>query len=255
MECVRCGVIFARYRARVEATPKDAPEVEPERPRPGLFRRIYRIGRWVSLAGSVVVIGLVLRSTTPPSIELSAQATERARLKVGEFQDGARQGRNATLKLDRSELNGWLDANLAIGAAPAAASKTVPAPAPGPSTKAAAAPEPEPTVAEVQSNVRDVKIDLLDDRLRAYVVFELYGKLLSLMLEGKLRAEAGYLRFEPTGAMLGSLPLPESTLQNAAHRIFDSPENREKFRLPPEIATVKVDRGLLVISTRRSDLY
>ncbi len=42
---------------------------------------------------------------------------------------------------------------------------------------------------EVQSNVRTVMIVLLDDRLRAYVVFNLYGKDLSLTLEGRLRAE------------------------------------------------------------------
>ncbi len=49
--------------------------------------------------------------------------------------------------------------------------------------------ETVPTVEEVQSNVRNVMIVLLDDRLRAYVIFNLYGKDLSLTLEGRLRVE------------------------------------------------------------------
>ena len=47
-------------------------------------------------------------------------------------------------------------------------------------------PAPDPSLEEVQSSMRDVKIDLLEDRLRAYVVFDYRGKNLSLLLEGRL---------------------------------------------------------------------
>ena|SRR5438093_9972684 len=42
--------------------------------------------------------------------------------------------------------------------------------------------------------------------LSAYVLFDLYGKELSLTLEGRLSVQDGYLRLSPTRLMLGSLP-------------------------------------------------
>jgi hypothetical protein len=242
-ECFHCGVIVARYRA----DPTPPPDESFEESKPGLFRRLYRIGRWCSLTSLALVAVLVLYRGTPPEIEITASATERAQLKVRDFRDDMRRGRDSTLQLDRSELNGWLDTNLALGRELPPTS----APRPAPSSAAAAA-EPEPTLAEVRSSIRDVRIDLFEDRLRAWVAFELYGKLLSLELEGKVYAEGGYLRFDATSGRLGSLPLLESTLQKASRRLFDSPENREKLRLPPEISEVRVEHGTLVISTRRS---
>ncbi len=93
-------------------------------------------------------------------------------------------------------------------------------------------------------------IVLLDDRLRAYVVFNLYGKDLSLTLEGRLRAENGYLRLAPTSVKLGSLPLPQATIDRAVERLFESPENLEQFRLPPEIADLRVENSELVVTYR-----
>jgi hypothetical protein len=101
----------------------------------------------------------------------------------------------------------------------------------------------------MQSNVKDVKIELLDDQLRAHVVFDFHGLDLTLMLQGNLFARNGYLRFEPTRGKLGRLPLPEASLKSAMTRLFDSPENREKFRLPPEIRDVGVRQGKLFLSS------
>jgi hypothetical protein len=98
--------------------------------------------------------------------------------------------------------------------------------------------------------VKDVKIDLLDDSLRAYVLFDFHGKELSLEIDGRLLAENGFLRLIPTGGMLGSLPLPLSTLESATRRLFDSAENREKFRLPDYISDVRIQRGEMVFTSR-----
>jgi hypothetical protein len=73
---------------------------------------------------------------------------------------------------------------------------------------------------------------------------------LSLELEGQLTVRDGCLRLEPTAGKLGSLPLMQATLEGAAYRLFDSPENKEKFRLPPEIRDVRVERGRLIVSSQ-----
>ena len=98
----------------------------------------------------------------------------------------------------------------------------------------------------MRSNVRDVKVQLLADRVKAYVVFDVHGKDITLQLEGRLGAQNGYLRFEPVSGQIGSLPIPQSTLESAVQRLIDSPENREKLKLPPAIADLRIENGELV---------
>jgi hypothetical protein len=43
--------------------------------------------------------------------------------------------------------------------------------------------------------------------------------------------------------MLGSLPLPQSTLNAAVERLMSSPENREKLRLPNDISDIQIVNG------------
>ncbi|MEE2839840.1 MAG: hypothetical protein VYC91_04845, partial [Acidobacteriota bacterium] len=58
----------------------------------------------------------------------------------------------------------------------------------------------------------------------------------------------GYLQFEPSGGKLGSLPITRFGLERAVRRLFESPENREKFRLPTEIQDIRMEDSELVIS-------
>ena len=50
--------------------------------------------------------------------------------------------------------------------------------------------------------------------------------------------------------MLGSLPIPQVTLERAVSRLFDSPENRDSFQLPPAIKDIRVANGELMVSYR-----
>ena len=56
------------------------------------------------------------------------------------------------------------------------------------------------------------------------------------------------MRFEPLSGKIGSFPLPLSALQNAMQRLMESPENREKLRLPPELSDLKIENGEVVTS-------
>jgi hypothetical protein len=120
------------------------------------------------------------------------------------------------------------------------------------SSPASDLPVPSGTSAEqleqVRSSVRDVKVELVDDRVRAYVVFDFHGKDMTLQLEGRLAATNGYLRFVPVSGQIGSLPIPQSTLETAVQKMMDSPENREKFKLPADISGLKIENGEVVAS-------
>jgi len=133
-----------------------------------------------------------------------------------QMEQAVAEGRPHALQFIEAEPNVWMQSNLAMGGGP-----------PGPAA--------EPTLEQVQSSLRDVKVNLMGERVRAYALFSLYGKDISLKLEGRLFVADGRLRFEPLSGMLRSMPIPKVFLDRAVYRLFESRDNREKSRLPPEI--------------------
>jgi len=217
-------------------------------------RRVFQIVRWTIYACALFILLLVLHKAPPPRVETSPQAAARAEEKFQEVQQAVSRGQSATLRMDETELNSYLSSHLALSgdtvlseernktgsAAPAGASSAAPL-----SNPRAAAPNAE-DVEQMRSNVRDVKVQLIEDRVRAYVVFDVHGKDMTLQLEGRLGAENGYLRFEPVSGQLGSLPIPQSTLEAAVRRMMDSPENRDKLKLPAGISDLRIENGEIV---------
>jgi len=198
----------------------------------------YRVLRWVVLAVLLTVLFLILRPDTPPEVQADAQALANLADKIARLhQPVADQVRE--FRMNEAELNGWLSSNLDIASAspPPRVTENPSRPAGG----------QDLTMEEVQSNVRDVKIKIDGDRIHGYVLFELYGKNLSLTLNGHLELRDGYLRLTPTAMKLGSMPIPRATLERAVQQLFDSPDNREQFRVPPEIRDVRVENSSLVI--------
>jgi hypothetical protein len=213
----------------------------------------YRIVKWITLAGAVLTLVLILHKVPPPDVMNDPAAAARLEAKFQDAQMAAASGQPYLLKITEAELNSFLGTHLELrpSGAPSAPSQT-PAAAPPPAQSQAppGSAESEATVEEVQSSVRDVRINLVEDRVRAYVVFNFHGKDLSLQLEGHLRADDGYLKFDPVSGSLGSFPLPQSSLESAVHKMMDSPENREKLRLPPEIGDLRIENGGVVVSYR-----
>jgi len=217
VECSRCGIFFARYSSDPESQPPEA-DFEPGPPAGGTFRRFYRIFRWVALAVSVIVVILILRQATPPQVDVDPDAGRRLQSKMRELGNSIRTGRSATLRLVEAEVNSWLSENLALSS---------------------------PTS---DSALQDLQVDLAGDHLQLYFVFGFYGQNLSLILEGRPRVQEGYLLLEVTAGRLGSLPIPQLALDRAVQGLFESPQNRENFRLPSEIADIQVENSQLAIS-------
>ena len=250
-ECLRCGIIFERCHQNPQA-PRPASISQAAQTRSTeLLRRAFRIFRWASLAVSLLAIILVLIPSKPPRIITTSDSARQAEAKVREFQETLNEGIPKSLELDESELNGWIKSHLALQRTTPPIERSALAEDPGAREEAAApAPASDPAAAEVKASVRDVRIALENDLLRAYIVFDFHGKELSLELDGHLRVKDGYLQLEPTGGQLGSLPLLGGTLEKAAQRLLDDPKNRKTFRLPPSIRDMRIVNSNLVIIPR-----
>jgi hypothetical protein len=207
---------------------------------------VFRIVRWTVYAGVLLVLILLLHKAAPPAVSTTPEAAARVEQKFQDVQQAVAHGQPATLRMDETELNSYLASHLVLpgnkppAAAASAAAGDVPSLTPSPD---------QPTMDDVEqmrSNVKDVKVQLVDDRVRAYVVFDVHGKEMTLQLEGKLGADNGFLRFEPVSGQIGALPIPQATLEAAVRRMMESPENREKLKLPSDISDLKIQNGEVV---------
>ena len=205
-----------------------------------------------TLALLLVVIFLIFHKATPPQVHIDPQAAASAVAKLSQAQAAAQQKQPYQVTLNPAEVNSYLSSNLQLanGAAKtdATTSATAANPAAAPDSAATPAAPAEPNIDDVQSAVKDVKVDMVGDLIKAYVTFDFHGKDMSLELDGHLSSADGYLHFEPTAGELGSLPLPQSTLDAAVDKLMSSPENREKMRLPAGVNDIKIVNGQVVVN-------
>ncbi len=215
---------------------------------------IYRILTWSSLAVLLVALALVFKKPRVPNVPSDPTAAARVEQKFAKADQAKATGQAVDVDLDRTELNSYLHKNLQLeGAQP----DVVPAAGPATSAPASDAQQASPTggipgdaatLEQVQSSVKDVNVDIDGDLVKAYVTFNFHGKDLALELDGHVGSDNGYLTFDPVAGKLGSLPLPQSTLQAAVDKMMASPENREKLRLPPDISSIAVSNGQAIVS-------
>jgi hypothetical protein len=221
-----------------------------------VYKTLFQILSACCLVALGFVLALILRKSAPPNVQNDPGAATRAEQKFAAADEAKAAGQPAQVQLDRTELNSYLQQNLQTAGAPPAASSmpagNASAPAtsaePNASALAALASNDPQTVEQVQQSVKDVKVDMEGDLVKAYVVFDFHGKDLSLELDGHLGSKDGYMQFIPVGGKLGSLPLPQSTLDAAVSKMMSSPENREKLKLPSDVSDVQIQDGHAVLS-------
>jgi hypothetical protein len=208
----------------------------------------FRFLRWSTYLAALITLILLLHKNAPPPVQSSPQAAASAEQKLQEVEQSVSEGQKATLRLDESELNSYLQSHLSLAKEDSASSSNMA------STSAPAAPQvndspgapSDADIDQVRSSVRDVKVQMEGDQVHAYVVFNVHGKDMTLDLVGKLGAQDGYLKFIPVSGQIGALPIPQSTLETAVQRLMDSPENREKLKLPSDVSDMHIENGELV---------
>lgn len=242
VECRRCGIIFSKYRPpapAAEETPSQRVPQEAESSARGCAARVLNWLPWLSLTCTTGLLLLILHDTPPLQIHTDPQAADRVAEKMAQLQLAMEAGRPHALTLDEAELNQWMRDNLAIASAHQARQAGIPVPS-----------AREATMQELQSALKDVRVNLIGSQLKTYALFNLYGKDISLQLDGTLETQGGYLRLKPTAGKLGSMPIPSVTLDHVVHQLFDSPQNRDHFQLPPQIESVRIENNALIIATR-----
>lgn len=245
-DCVRCGVVFARYKAPPESTappPMRQPEMTKEQAAierlkaitpppagPGLFSQLFRLVRWAIVLGCLVALFMMFRQAAPPTVAVDPEGAQKVSDKFLAAKEASAQGQAFTMPLTEAELNAWLQSNLASSG-----------------SAAQTGPGGQPTQEQIQSSMKDLRIHLVGDQMQAYTMFTLYGKDVTLQLKGKLQVKDGRIRLDAKEGMIGTLPIPTATLGSAVSGLFDSPTNRGKFVLPPHIADIQIQNGELLI--------
>jgi len=222
------------------------------------FKTAYRVLSWVVVAGLALILILVLKKSPAPSIPVDPAAAARVEQKFADADQQKAAGESAQVALDPTELNSYLSQNLQVagstsqvGATPTGANATAPAANDALAAAHGGVSLPDAngaTLEEVQSSVKDVKVDMEGDMVKAYVTFDFHGKDMSLELDGHLGTQNGYIKFEPVAGKLGSLPLPQAALDSAVEKMMESPENREKLKLPADISDIQIQNGQAVVS-------
>jgi len=198
----------------------------------------------------MITLMLVLKKSPPPPVGATPQAAASAEQKLSQVQQSVSQGQPATLRLNQAEVNSYIANHLDPGQQ---------APAEQAPQPQASAPETTPSlpdggpgalsdsaIEQAKSSVKDVKVTMEGDQVHAYVIFDVHGKDMTLDLVGKLGAQDGYLRFEPVSGKIGSLPIPQAALESAVQQMMNSPENRDKLKLPPGVSDMHIENGQLV---------
>jgi hypothetical protein len=221
------------------------------------WRMAFRVFRWATYIATAITLLMLFHKADPPMVEAaSPEAAARVDQKFANAAQALNSGQAATVHLDQTEVNSYLSSHLnlenssaATPPVPQASSGNTASSAPANSTPANSADSPtQEDINRARSSVRDVKIQMIEDRVKAYVVFDVHGKDMTLQLEGRLSSSGGYLRFDPVSGEIGSLPIPQSALQTAVQRMMDSPVNRETLRLPSNISELHVDNGEIVVT-------
>lgn len=242
IECLRCGIVFSKYKPSRGLHDDQLDASHPSKPRQAEthpLRRLIRALPWISLVITTVVLFLILKQIPPLAVQTDPQAAERVSDKMAQLQLAMQSHHPHATSLNEAELNQWMRENLAIASAHQASHAGLAIPA-----------GQEATAREVQSALKDVRMNLAGNQLRAYALFVLYGKEITLQLDGTLETQDGYIRLKPTAGRIGSLPIPSPTLDRVVHELFDSPQNRESFHLPPQVESVRIENGSLIIASR-----
>jgi hypothetical protein len=247
-ECKYCGVIFARLHKTGSAPD---PNSMTGKKSVSLFVRVFRVFGWASLACLITVLILLLRTPSLPQLVITHEDVQEAEAKVQSFQSSMREGKSDTLQMNERELNGWLSTNLALNRPhESETSRSQDLGEAVDQGRKADEPMNSAELERAQSSVHDVKAKLDEDSVKLYASFDFHGKDMLLELDGRVFVQDGYLRLAPISGKLGSLPLPSAALQRILGQIFDSPQNKEKFKLPPGIQDITIRNGQLTIASQ-----
>jgi len=96
--------------------------------------------------------------------------------------------------------------------------------------------------------IKRYQVKLEGNIARGQFVANVAGKDLWVTLAGHLGSEGDYVTFDPTEFKVGEFSIPISLVNSALQKKLA--EQREQLRLPPGIASLRVENGELVITQK-----
>ena len=188
--------------------------------------KVYRVARWLVLAGLIVAVLLMLRTPAPIATPMSrdalaenAQSFQQKLTQLAAAQAGGQQG--VEVRLTAAEVT-------------AAMSQANAAPPAGDGKDPGGTPKADP-----------YQITFENDVVRGRFTTDLKGKQLYVTLGGHVGVSDGYVTFSPTEFRIGDLWIPVSLVNGRLQQKLR--EQREKLKLPDFVSEVRVERGELVV--------
>jgi uncharacterized protein YpmS len=197
--------------------------------------KIYRIARWVLLAGLVVSVFLLVKTPDPVSRPQDSRTVaanvESYQSKLQHLQDAKEHGDSAEVHLTADEVS-------------AAISQAGTLPTPGVETASkSSAPAPEE-----QPKISDYQVSFEGDVARGQFSTELAGKHVYVTVGGHLGAKNGYVTLDPTEFKIGDLSVPVSLVNDQLQKKME--EQKDRLKLPDFVADLRVENGQLVIKEK-----
>ncbi|HEX9272997.1 MAG TPA: hypothetical protein VGA01_12365 [Candidatus Binatia bacterium] len=196
-----------------------------EQRRRGLRKLLIRsliIGALSSIVLFVILVRLAFQPSEVPLVQADSSVARTVEYKVEQAKTAAINGHPQVVSLDESELNSLIKAKLALLDA-------------------------QPFKA---NHLRDLRVQLVDDRIGVYLGVEAYGQKMTLDVVGTLRSVNGYIQFEPISGKIGRVPIPSAALKEAVREALSSPASIRDLQLPRELADLKVESGKLLVTYR-----
>ena len=107
---------------------------------------------------------------------------------------------------------------------------------------------PDSVVGLGNVQVKSYQVKLVGDVAQGQFVAQIAGKAVWVTLAGHLGSQDGYVTFDPTEFKVGEFSIPISLVNSALQKKLA--EQREQLKLPPGIASLRVENGELVITQK-----
>lgn len=95
--------------------------------------------------------------------------------------------------------------------------------------------------------LHDLRVRLIGDQIKAFIVIGRRGTNITVQLEGKLFSAERQLQFVPVSGAIGALRLPKAILASAMQQALNAPGERQKLQLPPDIADLRVENSQVLL--------
>lgn len=195
--------------------------------------KIYRVVRWMMLAGLIISIVLMLKSPAPiaPQVDpatakLNADSFQE---KLGELQSAQESGATGTeVHFTAPEVNAALVTGNSAQEAGTPAGANAPTDAP--------------------ATVKSAQVTFDGDQVKGQFLTVVYGREVYVTIAGRLGSKDGYVTFAPTAFKIGDLSVPVGMVDPALQKKLADPDQHEKLKLPTFVKDLRVKQGELVMT-------